>query len=285
MKRTSLLLLPILLWIGLTSQARSEEFDPQPAPVIHSDAVHVSTALDHITVLEFSEPVTQTAAGSSAFTIEWRDNKVLIKPTKPGVSTDLFVWTGSRRFAYELDPPGEVKNMNFAVDHPATPRPVPEPSEDAMARIADMALTRALLGAEPVTSTGIKDQNHRVTVRVESVFQSRSGVYIRYAIKNLSDHPYRVLRPAVHQLAAPDSGISLVAIRKTQLESHRVKKLHVNQRTTLEVSSAESAAEDLRPGDETHGVIVLRQSFTAPTVLELAFPSAGDHHVSATFVY
>ena len=72
-------------------------------PVLQSEAVHIATALDHLTVLEFGEPVTKAAAGSPAFTIEWRDNKVLIKPLKPGVSTDLFVWTASRRFTYELD--------------------------------------------------------------------------------------------------------------------------------------------------------------------------------------
>ena len=85
----------------------------QPAP---TEVIHVATALDHLTVLEFGEPVTMAATGSPAFQIERHDDKVFIKPLKAGASTDLFVWTASRRFAYELEPPGEVKNMNFAVD-------------------------------------------------------------------------------------------------------------------------------------------------------------------------
>ena len=64
--------------------------------------VHVATALNHLTVLEFHEPVTMAAAGSSDFQIERESNKVFIKPTKSGAATDLFVWTASRRFAYEL---------------------------------------------------------------------------------------------------------------------------------------------------------------------------------------
>src|SRR5262249_19229205 len=104
MKRTSLLLLLPWLSFSLTPAVNAQP----PSSDTARQAVHLQTALDHITVLEFAEPVTQTAAGSSAFNIEWRDNKVLIKPLKPGVSTDLFVWTASRRFAYELDPPGEV---------------------------------------------------------------------------------------------------------------------------------------------------------------------------------
>jgi type IV secretory pathway VirB9-like protein len=68
------------------------------------NVLHIATALNHLTVLEFHEPVTMAAAGSSDFQIERQDNKVFVKPTKPGVSTDLLVWTVSRRFAYELEP-------------------------------------------------------------------------------------------------------------------------------------------------------------------------------------
>ncbi|HKR29980.1 MAG TPA: TrbG/VirB9 family P-type conjugative transfer protein, partial [Terriglobales bacterium] len=87
------------------------------------DVTHVATALDHLTVLEFGEPVTMAAAGSTAFQIERHADKVFVKPLKSGASTDLFVWTSSRRFAYELEAPGEVKNMNFAVENRiATPK-------------------------------------------------------------------------------------------------------------------------------------------------------------------
>src|SRR5437868_6990583 len=82
-----------------------------------NEVIYVATAIDHLTVLEFGEPVTMAAAGSAAFEIERHENKVFIKPLKTGASTDLFVWTASRRFTYELEPPGEVKTMNFAVDN------------------------------------------------------------------------------------------------------------------------------------------------------------------------
>ena len=92
--------------------------------LLHRVAVHVATALNHLTVLEFHEPVTMAAAGSSDFQIERQEDKVFIKPTKSGVSTDLFVWTASRRFAYELETTPEVKNMNVSVDNPLPPAPV-----------------------------------------------------------------------------------------------------------------------------------------------------------------
>jgi hypothetical protein len=266
-------------------QVQTAQLSAPARPVLQSEAVHIATALDHLTVLEFGEPVTQAAAGSPAFTIEWRDNKVLIKPLKPGVSTDLFVWTSSRRFTYELDPPGEVKNMNFAIDNAIPiPKPVPDPSEQ-MIQIADMMVTRTLLRADRVESGNIKNEHGRVVVRIENVFQSNNGLYISYAILNLTDRPYRVAQPAVWEIGAPETTVSLLAIRRTQLNPHAVQKLGATKRKPLVVASAETQAEDLRRGNETRGVLVLRQEFPAPTVLEIVFADEGGRHVAATFVY
>src|SRR6185437_4888574 len=148
MKRVWILVLSVYAvsaWAGETKNI-------QPA---RGKVVQVATALDHLTVLEFGEPVTMAAAGSSAFQIERHDDKVFIKPLKAGASTDLFVWTASRRFAYELEPPGEVSNMNFAIDsQPQSPKPVAETGTQIQ-DVADMMLTRALLGAERVDSSSI----------------------------------------------------------------------------------------------------------------------------------
>src|SRR5260370_29185595 len=74
----------------------------QPVTPTPTAVVKVATALNHLTVLEFHEPVTMAAAGSSDFQIERASNKVFVKPLKSGAATDLFVWTASRLFAYEL---------------------------------------------------------------------------------------------------------------------------------------------------------------------------------------
>src|SRR5579859_244190 len=80
--------------------------------------VRVQTALNHLTVIEVGEPVTTVAAGSSAFKIEWRDNKVFVQPTEPSAATNLFIWTISGRLNYELEPAGAVEQMDFAIDQP-----------------------------------------------------------------------------------------------------------------------------------------------------------------------
>src|SRR5215831_10083883 len=211
-----------------------------PAP---TEVVHVATALDHLTVLEFGEPVTMAAAGSPSFQIERHEDKVFIKPLKAGVSTDLFVWTASRRFAYELEPPGEVKNMNFAVDSRIpTPKPAPD-SKEELNDIADMMFTRALLGSERVDSTSIKDAKDRITVRIEDVFQSRNTTYIHYSVRNQSARPYRVTTPQVAEAIAPDASISIQALRHMQLDGQVLHKLGKLRERPLRLAKAEVQRE------------------------------------------
>ena len=278
MKTKRLLILVLFL---LTTLCFAEDARPSGT----SDVIHVATALDHLTVLEFGEPVTMAAAGSSAFQIERQENKVFVKPLKPGVSTDLFVWTASRRFAYELEPAGEVKNMNFAIDSltPA-PKPVPDDHEQQMTRIADMMFTKAFLGAEWIDSTSIQDAKDRIIVRVEEVLASSNTLYIHYAISNATRRPYRVLEPTLYQLLPSAPAISLPALAHTQLSQSLVRKLGQTKRITLHVANAETQNQDLAPGNETRGVIAIRQQFSGPTVFELVFRDAGDHNVTATFV-
>ena len=169
----------ILIYSICTITAHGQQHD-SPAQAI----VHVATAVNHLTVLEFHEPVTMAAAGSSDFQIERQDSKVFIKPTRSGVSTDLFVWTASRRFAYELETTQELKNMNFAIDNSL---PVPPPVVSSGAdELADMMLTRAFIGAVEIRSSRSRSSTDKVSVRIEQVFRTRTTAYIHYTIDNNS---------------------------------------------------------------------------------------------------
>ncbi len=270
----------IAVLVSLTTLCFAENAGPSRA----NDVTHVATALDHLTVLEFAEPVTMAAAGSAAFQIERQENKVFVKPLKPGVSTDLFVWTASRRFAYELEPAGEVKNMNFAIDSPApAPKPIPDVHEQ-MEKIADMTLTKAFLGAEPIDTSSIKHTKDRIAVRVERVFESSNTLYIHYSVANGTRRPYRVLEPAVYQVMPSAPGVSIPTFAHTQLGQGLVRKLGHAGRTRLPVANSEIRNQDVAPESETQGVIAVRQKFDRPTVFELVFPDAGNQNVTATFV-
>lgn len=249
-----------------------------------SEVIHVATALDHLTVLEFGEPITMVATGSAAFQIERHEDKVFIKPVKPGAATDLFVWTASRRFTYELEPAGEVKTMNFAVDSGITAsKPVPD-SNAKLNEIADMLLTRAFLGVERVDSSGLKNARDRVTVRIQNVFKSRNTLYIHYSIRNQSEHPYRVFTPTVQQLFPIHAAISLPALRHTQLSEGMVRKLGRTRVLAITIASAEPHKEEIGAGKESQGVVAIRQQTEEPGVFELTFGSDGKHRVQAVAV-
>lgn len=243
--------------------------------------VHVATALNHLTVLEFHEPVTMAAAGSSDFQIEREANKVFIKPIKSGAATDLFVWTASRRFAYELEITQEAKDMNFAIDSAQPVPPPPKPVVDTDAeQFADVVLTRALLGAEEIKQRNPRKAKGQVSVRVEQVLRTRSTVYVHYTIENNSGLFYRVNTPQAYQLQADDPRISLASLAHTQLDRALLKEIGDAQESALPVVHAEAESDDLHPGESTQGVVPIRQDLKSPAVVQLVFSDG----VKATFV-
>jgi hypothetical protein len=268
----------ILIYSFCATAALSQQ-SSTPSP---NAVVHVATALNHLTVLEFHEPVTMAAAGSSDFQIEREANKVFVKPIKSGAATDLFVWTASRRFAYELEITQEVKDMNFAIDNAqATPAPAPKPvvATDTD-QFADVVLTRALLGAEEIKQRSTRKAKGQVSVRVEQVFHTRSTVYIHYTIKNNSGLSYRMNMPQAYQLQIDDSPISLASLAHTQLDRAMLEELGGTQELALPVANAEAEADDLHPGETTQGVVSIRKELKSPAVVQLVF---GDG-VKAAFV-
>jgi hypothetical protein len=241
------------------------------------NVLHIATALNHLTVLEFHEPVTMAAAGSSDFQIERQDNKVFVKPTKPGVSTDLLVWTASRRFAYELETTEEVKTMNFAIDAaiPAAP-PVVSSSAD---ELADMMLTRAFLGAVQIRCNA-RTRPNEVNIRVEQIFRTRSTIYVHYTFENSAEASYRAALLGVFELKPEHSSVSLGSIAHMQLDSRELKRLGAATALPLPVGHVESESEKLEPGSSVQGVVAIRQDLKGPAVLQLVF----DSGIKATFV-
>jgi len=240
--------------------------------------VHVVTALNHLTVLEFHEPVTMAAAGSSDFQIERQEDKVFVKPMKSGVSTDLFVWTASRRFAYELETTQEVKNMNVAIDNLAPPsQPVVSAATD---EVADVMLTRAFLGAIEITQPGARSPKNQVHVRVEQVFRTRSSTYIDYTMENNGKNSYQVIDPAAYLLQADHPSVSLLSLVHRQLDEHAVRKLGGTMEIPLPIAHAEAQVQEIGPDEATQGVVAINRDLNSPAIVQLVF----DGGVKVTIV-
>ena len=275
MKKT----VPLILICSLCATAALSQ---QPGTPSSNAVVHVATALNHLTVLEFHEPVTMAAAGSSDFQIEREANKVFVKPVKSGAATDLFVWTASKRFAYELEITQEVKEMNFAIDT-AQPAPAPDPKPVVATdtdQFADVVLTRALMGAQEIKQKSPRKAKRQVSVRVEQVFRTVNTVYVRYTIENNSGLFYRLNTPQAYQLQPDESPIPLTTLAHTQLDRAILEELGDMQQFALPVAHAEAELDNLHPGETTQGVVSIRKDMKSPAVVQLVF---GDG-VKAAFV-
>jgi Conjugal transfer protein len=275
----------ILIYAFLAVAPAKAAEKPVPATAIPVSQ-RVVTALDHLTVLEYDEPVTQAAAGSSAFQIERQQNKVFIKPLKPGVTTNLFIWTASNKsFSYELSV-GDVINMNTEIRTDVSKISAPTPAVDnsaQMEQVADMLITRTLLGTEPIDSAGLKTTRNKVSLRVQQVFRSRNSLYIQYSIENRSSRPYRMTNPTLYEIQVEKSRANLNGLKGRQLEQPVVDEFGRIKQIPLSIAHADTQAEDIAPRERKQGIVAIRwsQDPSSPLVLKIAF----DADVAATVVF
>jgi hypothetical protein len=256
--------------------------------------VPIHTALDHLTVIEVGEPVVTVAAGSAAFKVEWRDNKVFIEPTEPGVSTNLFIWTASSRLNYEIESAGEVGKMDFAIDYP---RQLPPPPA---AKVANPSLSHVgggdpltksyeigpMLGGRPVHSESVKPSKWRVDVVLKDVFEQKDTLFIRYEIRNNSNSVYVPGIPTVIALNGVHSSQTLVGRENSQLSEAEAQKLWAQKQMPLAILDGKLRSAQLAPGEETVGVVEVKlpPPSQKASVLRIDFSQDGRGPVAAMLV-
>jgi hypothetical protein len=226
---------------------------------------HVETSMNHLTVLEFGEPVTTLAVGDpDSFQIERHEDKVFIKPLQQGVSTNLFVWTASRELSYELDPSGSLSSMDVLIRTDPAPNPRTDahsdaqPTEQEIRKIATLVLTQTLAGAEDIGQESSKAESNRVQVALEQVYRTGDQIYIRYSLTNRTEAPYRVTTPVVYAQAPGKNAVSLVSLRNHQLGRKTYASFKTHRGVALDVAQPESTPRDLAPGEKATGVIGIK---------------------------
>jgi hypothetical protein len=248
----------------------------------------LATTQDHLSVIELGEPVTQVAAGSSSFKIEWRENKVFIQPLEPGATTNLFIWTASGRLSYELVPAASVEQMHFAIDQDPTTvqAKVAEPVEPAPVVEQPKIPPAMLMESTPVKVVGSSRNHEKVEILIQDVYQKDGRVYLRYAIVNGGRTSYLSAAPRVFTLNSPHALQSLVPLANSQLAGDHPLKWKDEAR--VQVVHTEFQAPIVRPGQTAHGVIAFDLSPVSQpgvrTVVKLAFPADAAGDVSAFLV-
>jgi len=245
----------------------------------------LGTTQNHLSVIELSEPVTQVAAGSSSFKVEWRENKVFIQPLEPDAVTNLFIWTASGRLNYELVPADSVEQMHFAIDQPPPPTkakndPVPLPP------VAPPIPPAMLMESTPIKVLGTAKSRPTVEIVLQDVYRKDGRVYLRYAIVNGSKTIYLPGAPEVYILNSPRSPQSLIPLANSQLRSDY--RLEWKDEARLPVIHTELQIPVLSPGQTAHGVTSFELSPVRQpglrTVVRLVFPADATGLVTALLV-
>jgi len=248
--------------------------------------LHVQTALNHLTVLEMTEPVSTVAVGSPVFKVEWRENKVFIQPSEPNVATNLFVWTPSGRFNYELDPAGSVPQMDFAIDQTVADPPEAALSVNRSGNPSGPSPAEVLIEAKPVRLYGSIPEKNRVAVYLTDLLEHDGQVFIRYTIRNQSSKTYVPGAPQVVALNAPKYRESLYALSNSQLSPDAAARLKCSGETRIEVAKGEIRSPRIEPGEETTGIVAIKlpPTHAKPTVLQFVFLGSPKGPINATLV-
>ncbi len=247
-----------------------------------SQIIHLRTALNHLTVIELRELVTQVATGSQSFRVEWRENRVFVQPTEADASTNLFIWTASQRLNYELEPAGDVSAMDFAFDQvlPLQPKPVsiaPSPQPPSRDEI--------LLAGKPVRLEAGRPSRKAVEVTIRDLYEADGRVLVRYSVRNRGHHDYNVTTPEVYVLSAVRYRQSLYPLVGSQLGEQEAARLKAKRQNPVPVLEGHVQTEHLAPGQESVGIVAVRApSSTEPTVLRFQFPNDQREQVAALLV-
>lgn len=245
----------------------------------------LATAENHLSVLEFGEPVKEVAVGSSSFKVEWRENKVFVQPLEPGAATNLFVWTASGRQNYELVPANSVADMEFAIDEEpmkVVTKPAPVPVASSPPKIP----SAMLMESTPVKLVGSAKNHRSVEVILEDIYKKDGRVYLRYAIANAGRRAYVSGVPSIFALISPRTQQSIMPLANTQLAGDF--QIRWKGEAIVPVTQQETQGSVLAPGQTAHGVVAFDIPKTDArgqrAVITLRFPNDGVSAVDAFLV-
>jgi len=282
MKLSKILVLPCLVVMSCALSVAVLAQRVQVQKPEQGKIVHIATAMNHLTVLQMSNQVLNVAVGSAVFKVEWRENNVFIEPTEPSVATNLFVWTSQGLFSYELEPPGPVSEMDFALEQTTADAVPVKPS---IAPAKEPSPSEVLARSMPVRMYGSHSDKNQVVIYLNDLVHQNGALWVRYTIENHTDKAYSPAQPQVVALNAVHYRQSLYALTNCQLSPDEAKRVKSEGQTFVEVKRSLEKLPPIAPGQEAIGIvaITLPQGQSEPTVLRFLFAGSKDP-ITATLV-
>jgi hypothetical protein len=269
--------------------------------VIQPDKVaRVATALNHVTIIELPEPVVSYSIGSDSIRVEYHDNRVLIKPTKPNVSTNLFVWTATSHSVYEILPAGDPAAMSYVLGRmfPVQPPP-PEPSREEVEKRTDIMYSSALANFRPIRTSKLphglrfwyrhSGEDHCddcVQLRVTRVTEDSGSYYVSVVAENKAAHPYRLHEAAVSALRPSFSENIPAHYMNQQISVDAMREIGRFAPEPLRThGSTLNAPRDLKAGERAEWIVGFAKPGRIPAVYQFSLPDDEQHPVTATVVF
>jgi hypothetical protein len=256
--------------------------------------------LNHITIIELPEPVVSYSIGSDSIRVEYHDNRVLLKPTKPNVSTNLFVWTATSHSVYEILPAGDPATMSYVLDQVfPVPPPTPESSHEEVEKQTDTMYSSALANLRLIRSgklphglrfwyrhSGEDHCDECVQLRVTRITEDSNSYYVQVVAENKAAHPYRLREAAVTALRPSFSENIPAHYMNQQISVDALREMGSFAPEPLRThGSTLNAPRDLKAGERAEWIVGFAKPRRTPAVYQLSLPDDEQHPVTATVVF
>ena len=267
-----LIISAVVLSLALPGQIAAEE-SIHVHPLEPARVTRVATALNHVSIIQLPEPILSAAIGSDGIRMEWHDNRVLIQPLKPGIATNLFVWTARTRTSYEILPAGDPALMSYLIDEvfpPPPPAPA-GPSPEEVQKATDAMVSNALLGTRAIKYKS-KARKHHVNIRLDNITEDDKAYYVHLSVRNLTTQPYRISDLQVESIEPTFSGAAPQKYLYQQISDEVLESFGMYSPHALQTHGSTLAMHDLLPGRNTNWVVAVNKPAKTPSILRFYFP-------------
>lgn len=264
-------------------------------PVVAQTHVEmITTALNHFSVVELPAGmiVENVAVGCrpSEVQVQWEGRNVLVKPLKPGIRTDMAIFTNTGKiYSYEILPAGKPAEMSMVIrEYDAAAQSAARKEEEInKVRVAeaDKFNTRFLMTAKAIDTRQVRKPKHGINVKVMLVGQDGNTLYVRFHVSNDGNHTYRVEAPRAEKIDPVFGfGEAYKNIDK-QISAKEFKKFKAFQEKDIAVLYATITKQDLTPDTATDFVLAIQKPPVSPAIYRFVFPSDDGVEVNAVAIF
>lgn len=250
----------------------------------------ISTSMGHVSVVQVPDQVENVAVGSAQVHVEWHDKNILIQPEKPGIDTNMVVFTNRTTYLYEISAAATTADMSWLVKEYAPPPPPPPAAPDPVVVFhrRDEISTGIMMNMRSIDSTQYRHSERKsktVVITVDEMSEDASNFYVKLSATNKSKHVYRLQNPSVFQID-PAFGAD-VAYKSVyhQLSEKGFQQFKAYKQTTLMAHGSTLKDTDMPPDSTMDWVVSITKPSVTPALVQFIFPNDQRTPIDAVAIF